>query len=144
MKALLSLLFILSAESAQIQNFTLKEFNSIGEFSLEQALKTKKVVINFWAEWCTSCIKELPELTLLQKKFGNDFHFIAINAGDKERKIQKFLKRYEFNYKILQDPMKRFSKSIGVTSLPQTWVIDQDKTILYRNHIPPKNLREYK
>ncbi len=144
MKIFVFFIFFTALNAAEISNFKLNQFESDKNFNLEQALKTKKVVINFWAEWCTSCIKEIPDLHELKIKYGDDFHFVAINAGDKSRLIKKFIKRYMFNYSILEDPDKTFSKSIGVTSLPQTWVIGTDKEILYKEFVPPKDLEKFK
>lgn len=37
--------------------------------SLEQ-LRGQWVVINYWAQWCAPCIKEIPELNTLDKNFA--------------------------------------------------------------------------
>ena len=137
------LLFILLTTSLQaksLKDFSLPVFNSSKSFRLEKALKDKKVLLNFWASWCTACIQELPELRELKQKYGDDVVFVAINAGEKPFKIKKFLNKYDFPYLILTDKNKKLSKSVGVLSLPQTFVIGQKREILYKGDRPPKKI----
>ncbi len=37
-------------------------------FHLLSSLNKKLYIINFWATWCTPCIKEIPDLINLKKK----------------------------------------------------------------------------
>ena len=93
--------------------------------------------INFWAEWCSSCKKEIPELNQIAKKYSRKgVSFLGINAGDKDRKLKRFLKKYPFDFKILKDSNKQFSKGFGVTSLPQTFIIKEGK-IIFHKFTPP-------
>ena len=39
----------------------------------------KWVVLNYWAEWCAPCIKEIPELNLLQAEHEDDITVLAVN-----------------------------------------------------------------
>ena len=38
-------------------------------------LKERNTVINFWADWCPPCIKEIPELNSLYEE--NTFYLIV-------------------------------------------------------------------
>jgi len=38
---------------------------------LLQSLRGQWVVINYWAEWCKPCIKEIPELNALDSDYAN-------------------------------------------------------------------------
>ena len=122
----------------KMNSITLPIYKSSKTFELKFP-RTRKVLINFWATWCTSCIQEIPILEALKKK-NPSVDFIAINAGDSAKKINKFIKRYGFNYKMLMDKDKSISKSLGILSLPQTLVIDKDGTILFHKNTPPKKL----
>ncbi len=128
-----------SALAAQIQELNLPEYKTNKQVDLKKEYKGKKIVINFWASWCTACIKELPELEELKSK-NSDVVFLAVNAGESLKKIKKFFRKYSFSYRILLDKNKVFSKSIGVLELPQTWVIDSNLKVVYKSDIPPKKL----
>lgn len=123
-----------------IKDFELSIYGQEGKtFKLSKELKSKKILINFWATWCTSCIQEVPILEKLQKDHPESL-FVAINAGDNVKKIKKFLDKYNFTYIILLDKDKKYSKSVGVLSLPQTFVVGEKLEILYKGNIPPERI----
>jgi thiol-disulfide isomerase/thioredoxin len=142
MKILGLLILVLSfnANAEKLVDFTLPTFPKNEVFHLSEKTKNKKVFINFWATWCTSCIHEIPLLESLKAKYGNDVEFVAVNAGEKENLINRFLKKYQFSFIHLKDEERKFSKSIGVDSLPVTIVVDKDMNVVYRDVVPPKSL----
>lgn len=131
------LIFPSLSHAEKIQNFSVKDYASDQLFEVSKV--KKKTLINFWATWCTSCIKELDELESLKKKYPND-DFVAISAGDTKKKIKRFLKKHPWSYRILMDKSKAVSKSLGVFNLPQTWVIDENGEIVYKEATPPSSL----
>ncbi|OJW14267.1 TlpA disulfide reductase family protein [Mucilaginibacter sp. 44-25] len=41
------------------------------------------LIINFWATWCVPCVREMPTLNELQKKYSDKLHIISItNQSD--------------------------------------------------------------
>ncbi|QEC51504.1 thiol-disulfide isomerase/thioredoxin [Anseongella ginsenosidimutans] len=47
--------------------------------------KGKLIILDFWATTCSSCIKALPKLDLLQQKFREDVMFIPVTYEDQGR-----------------------------------------------------------
>lgn len=137
---LLLSLFSFNVYADKLADFNLPVYNADSHFHLSEKLKNKKILINFWATWCTSCIHEIPQLESLKEKYGEEVIFVAINAGEKSNLIDRFLKKYKFSYILLKDEDRSFSKSIGVDSLPVTIVLDKDRNIIYRDVVPPKEL----
>ncbi len=137
---LMTLLFSFSAQAEKMKDFTLPVYKQNENFVLSESLKGKKVLLNFWATWCTSCIHEIPLLEALKAKYGDSVTFVAINAGEQSNLIDKFFKKYKFSYLHLKDEERNFSKSIKVDSLPVTIVIDKDMNVIYRDVVPPKEL----
>ena len=142
MKLILFFFLILSlkVEAAKMPDFNLHQYPEGQNFRLSENLKGKKMLINFWATWCISCIHEIPLLESLKSKYGNDVIFISINAGEKSNLIARFLNKYKFSYIHLSDNDRLFSKELGVESLPITMVVDKDMNIIYRDVVPPKSL----
>jgi peroxiredoxin len=138
---LLSLLSNFSYSAGKAIDFSLPVHGKEETFNLKDHLGKKIILINFWATWCTSCIEELPLLHALQKKHeGQEVLFIGLSAGDTTKKIDKFLKKYKFQYLILKDEEKKVSKAYGIESLPQTLVIDKNQDIIFQGHRPPEKI----
>jgi thiol-disulfide isomerase/thioredoxin len=124
--------------SDEIPNFKLSSFGTKTPFELSQYLGKKTILINFWATWCPSCIAEIDELNQLKKKYP-DVIFLAINAGERENIIKKFLAKHPFDLIILIDENRDVSTSLKTESLPRTIVISPEKKIIFDGHRPPKS-----
>jgi len=96
------------------------------EFDLSKQ-NGKYVIVNFWATWCSPCIKELPDISKFVEK---NKHVTAIGLAydDSEKsEIMAFLKEHPVSYPMAQvdtlDPPKAFETPRG---LPTTYIIDPE------------------
>jgi len=67
------------------------DFNLLADDSKKNIsdYRGKIVLLNYWATWCAPCIKEMPELNRLQKKYQDQgLIVIALSDEDKERLIK--------------------------------------------------------
>ena len=112
---------------------TVKEFPSLdvetfagGKWSLAER-KGKWVVVNFWATWCTPCLKEIPELDAFDKQ-REDVEVIGLAYEEIERPdMEAFLKEHPFSYPIaLVDVYKGLPDFPIPRGLPMTYVIGPD------------------
>ncbi len=101
---------------------------------------SQKILINFWATWCTSCIEELPLLEKLKKDpKASQYQFYGISSGDTDKKIAKFIRRNGYPYQVIPDRDKTISKNWNVKSLPITIIIEKGK-IIFSGIRPPESL----
>ena len=58
-------------------------------------------IINFWATWCPSCLKEIPDFIALQEQYSErNIQFIGVAIDNKES-VEKFIYSKTINYPIL-------------------------------------------
>ena len=91
------------------------------------------IALNFWASWCSPCLKEIPEFVALQNKYGKQglqFVGVAIQNADQ---ITDFVRRQGINYPVLVGGMAAVSlaEKLGdyMGTLPFTVIIDRSKRI---------------
>jgi thiol-disulfide isomerase/thioredoxin len=60
------------------------------------SFKGKLLILDFWATWCTACLKHFPQMDSLQQQYKSEVQVLLVNAkntGDDEKKIQAFLEK---------------------------------------------------
>lgn len=101
------------------------------EFKLSDH-RGKVVVINFWATWCTPCVKELPHFDELQKAHQGDVVVLALHSPPILTDIDAYLAAYDYGIAFAIDDENAIGMALNVsTVLPQTAVIDPDGVIVY-------------
>ena len=92
----------------------------------------KAVLLNFWATWCPPCKVEMPWFADLQRQYGKDGLVILGVAMDdsKPDSIQQFASEMGVNYQILLGTDKVSDDYGDVDSLPTTFYIGRDGTIV--------------
>jgi peroxiredoxin len=59
------------------------------------------LVVNFWATWCSPCLKEIPAFNELQHKYlAQGVQFVGIALDDRQA-ITKFMERIPVDYPVL-------------------------------------------
>lgn len=115
-----------------LPDFTLADLQ--GKQHRLSSLKGKVVMVNFWATYCTPCIKEMPSMQRLADKFkGQPFQILAIDMAEQRSDIDAFFKRFKINvnFPILLDTEGEVVEAWMVSAVPTTFIIDQQGTIRY-------------
>lgn len=102
---------------------------TLGGGSFDLAAQTGKwVIVNFWATWCSPCLKELPDISAFVAAHKNKVAAIGMDFEDADKAdIKKFLKTHPLSYPVsivdVDNPPKDFGAPKG---LPNTYVIAPD------------------
>lgn len=97
----------------------------------------KILVINFWATWCPSCLKEIPGFVALQKQYADhSLQFIGIALEDKET-VAEYIAANNVNYPILLagDHGIALAHHLGnkANAVPYTLIVDRQGKIVHRH-----------
>lgn len=86
----------------------------------------KWVVINYWADWCPPCIKEIPELNKLNAKYSDELNVFLFNFDRLEgEELKNQLRKIDAKVpSLVTDPQSIYNFTIP-ESLPVTFVINK-------------------
>ena len=98
-------------------------------------LQIKKIkLVNFWASWCPPCRVEHKFLNMIQE---SGHMILGVNYKDSPVQATKFLTELGDPYfKVGADRDGRTGINWGLYGVPETFVIDNTGTILFRNAGP--------
>jgi cytochrome c biogenesis protein CcmG, thiol:disulfide interchange protein DsbE len=109
--------------------FSLKTLDGAGTVSLGQ-LRGKRVLINFWASWCTPCIEETPALIEAYRNLNDPtVAFVAIGMQDDLANLKKFAVDYGVPYLVVSDADGAVGDAYAVRGLPTTILIDSSGVV---------------
>lgn len=85
----------------------------------------KWLVINYWADWCPPCIKELPELSSFYEDNKDKVNVFTYNFDQLEdEELRDQIKRFKVEVpSILTNPEELFGWETPA-SLPATFIVD--------------------
>lgn len=105
--------------------------NADGQTLLFSSLKDKVVLVNFWAVSCPYCVKEMP---LIQQAYqalrDKGLVVLAINTGETESTVTKFLSKRGLTFDVILDPDVYVSTVYQAHYLPTTYIIDKTGIIV--------------
>ncbi len=90
------------------------------------------VLLNFWATWCEPCMAEMPSLERLGARLsGERFTILAVNVGEGEPAIERFLAKLPAGFTILLDRDLAVTRAWKAGVLPATVILDLRLNIRY-------------
>ena len=88
-------------------------------------LRGKTVVLNVWASWCVPCRDEAAELNRSYALYKDrNVAFVGIAWNDNDGEVRKFVQGYKVPYAVALDPEGRIAIDLGITGVPETFLID--------------------
>jgi thiol-disulfide isomerase/thioredoxin len=88
------------------------------------------VLVNFWATWCEPCRAEMPSMNRLRAALaGAPFEILAVNVGEPQTRIERFLEQVPLDFPVLLDRDTAVAKAWKARILPASFLIGPDGKI---------------
>jgi peroxiredoxin len=95
----------------------------------------KVLYVDFWASWCTTCVKSFPFLNSLLHEFGDrGLQVLGINVDEKPDNAKAFLAKYPAHFMIAADKAGACPRSFDVHAMPATYLIDRSGVIRFSHY----------
>lgn len=139
-------------EIKQLKNKLLAKTPSIGDQYLDISMnnpegqeislsdyvgKNKVVLIDFWASWCGPCRKEMPTVVEAYEKYkSKGFEIVGISLDESQLSWEKSIKAMNMTWPQMSDLggwNSEAAQLYKVTSIPATFLVDQDGKVIAKN-----------
>ena len=123
--------FIQAAPTGPAPAFSLKDLG--GKTVALADFKGKVVLVDFWATFCSPCVKAMPRLQKLhEKNAARGFAVVGIATDEGgEKLVRPMVAKTKVGYPILLDNAAVW-KAYGVETLPALFLIGRDGQIIQR------------
>ncbi len=125
-------------------DFVLTDMN--GEKHQLSEYKGQGVFLNFWGTWCKPCEREFP---LMDKQYqevkDQGLQILAVNIGESDFVVQKFIDRLGLTFPVLIDDNKSVMESYNINPLPTTFLINPEGKIekIITGEMSEESINEY-
>jgi cytochrome c biogenesis protein CcmG/thiol:disulfide interchange protein DsbE len=106
-------------------------------------LRGQIVVLNFWASWCLACRDEHVVLSATARQYaGRPVHFLGVLYNDRpEAGLAWIAEMGGQSYPSMQDPGARTAIDYGLYGVPETFFIDGNGRVAYKQLGPASEER---
>jgi len=101
----------------------------------------KPILLEFWATWCVTCVKEMKEMPTILEKYGDRLQVISISVDEQPEKVVRYLKQnphYSWQFLSLPDYQK-IAEKFGISGFPAYFLLDENGRMRHILEESPKN-----
>lgn len=124
------ILFTIGSLKARAVEYQLPDLQ--GEMQSLDQYQGKWVVVNYWATWCGSCIKEFSDLAELhEENKGSNIVVVGINYETiNHDRLKGFVDAYKIPYPVWRSEELPITPLGEVPALPTTYIIDPEGNVI--------------
>jgi len=129
-QTILSTLLLLTASQVRAVDYELPDVD--GQMQSLDQYQGKWVIVNYWATWCGTCMKELPDLVSMhENNKDKDIVVVGVNfesIGNEQ--LKAFVAEQSIPYPVLRSEPVPVTALGKVPALPTTYIIDPDGKVV--------------
>ena len=100
--------------------------------TLPALLGGRPALVNLWAPWCTSCVREMPRLERIARHAaGCGAAIVAVAVGESPASLAAFPRARSIPYPVYTDPGFALADALGRRQIPATLVVDRAGRIVF-------------
>jgi thiol-disulfide isomerase/thioredoxin len=104
------------------------------DWPLLTTLAGKVVLVDFWASWCSPCLRSFPWMNELQHRHGGEgFVVVAVNLDQDRALADAFLNKVPVDFRVEFDAAGRIARQFGVQAMPTSFLIDRRGQVRVRH-----------
>lgn len=96
----------------------------------------RPVLLKFWATWCSTCMKEMPEFIAMYDKHHSAVRFLAVNVATEDPRpgVISAIEKLKLEMPVVYDEKGELQQLFGVTGTPTYVLLDQGGNLLFRSN----------
>lgn len=103
-------------------------------WSVLDAYAGKVVLVDFWASWCTPCLRSFPWMNELQQQLGSEgLVVVAVNLDQERALADAFLGKNPARFRVEFDAAGTIARQFGVQAMPTSFLIDRNGKLRARH-----------
>lgn len=87
-------------------------------------LRGRVVLVDFWAQWCEPCKRELPELEKLHRKYAQKVVVLGISIDKQRENAARMVRQLGLTFPVLFDPAGTVAAVYDLPKMPSSYVVD--------------------
>jgi thiol-disulfide isomerase/thioredoxin len=93
---------------------------------MEEELRGKVVLVDFWGTWCGPCLALMPDLKRFQEAYGTD-HFIILGIHSEKglETLEDYLRKNPKPWPNLPDTNGKLADAFAVPHYPGVYLFDR-------------------
>jgi len=125
-------------------DFVLTDMN--GEKHQLSDYRGQGVFLNFWGTWCKPCEREFPLMDQQYQEVKDaGLQILAVNIGESDFAVQKFVDRKGLTFPVLIDDNKSVMETYNINPLPTTFLVNPEGKIekIITGEMSEEKIKEY-
>ena len=97
-------------------------------------MKGKYVLLEFWATWCSPCVKDLPNVQNIRDKYSSEeLVILGISRDFDINDLREFIEEKHYTFINIHDKENEMASLFNVSGIPMNFLINPEGKIVSTN-----------